>query len=85
MCIRDRYKQVSYAMTSDELTVAMLQWDVNRMRVQDGNNCTCRLIYDNGDYTSKYNEFPVDGPNAIVIIVRGGNQTTPHSMLYRNE
>ena len=62
------YKQVSYTMTSDELTVAVLQWDVNTMRVRDGNNCTCRLIYDNGDYTSKYNEFPVDGTNGIVII-----------------
>ena len=32
----------------------------NKEGIGDGNNCTCRLIYDNGDYKSRYNRFPVD-------------------------
>ena len=71
------YKQVSYTVKTNVHAV-----NTHNKGMRDGNNCTRRLIYDNGYYTSRNNIFPVEGHNAIVKVERGvKSNDTPNSML----
>ena len=67
------YRQVSYTVKTNVHAV-----NTHNKGMQDG-NVTWRVML------QRNNEFPVDDGQCIVNLERGGNQTTPHSMLYCNE